>query len=97
MAFRLPSNERLVSIAGTLIAMALALVGGFLALIVAFPVMTATDLTPGTAELLQGATGIALVALGYLVFRFVARRDASPRSEDEETYSDPASTLLWGW
>ncbi|MFC7141640.1 hypothetical protein ACFQMA_17605 [Halosimplex aquaticum] len=97
MTPQLPSNERFVSVAGTLTAMAFALVGGFLALVVAFPVITATDLTPGTAELIQGATGIALVTLGYLVFRFAARRDASPRSEDEETYSDPASTLLWGW
>ncbi|WP_459194359.1 hypothetical protein [Halosimplex sp. J119] len=96
MAPRLPSNDWHVSAAGTLTAMALVLVGGFLLL--EFGLALASGYGGlGTQYPLQGAAGVVLAVVGGLVYEFVARRDVSPRAEDEESYSDPASTLLWGW
>ncbi|WP_415378779.1 hypothetical protein [Halosimplex sp. TS25] len=97
MAPLLPSKTWVVSAAGTLVAMASVLVGGFLTLRALH--FLVSDVVPVTAEivLVNGTAGIVLTVVGYLVFRFVARRDISPRSDDEESHSNPSSEMLWPW
>lgn len=97
MGPRLPSKVRLVSAGATLVSVASVLIGGFLALYAVPGLMTVDGPLLGTVKFTQSAIGIGLTVFGCLVFWFVARRDASPPSEDEESHSDAASTLLWPW
>ncbi|QLH80234.1 hypothetical protein [Halosimplex pelagicum] len=99
MGSRFPSSGRLVSAAGTVVALALLLVGGAVAAETAFELLIAEGPVLGApgVGLGKGAAGLAVFVGGYLVLRTVARRDASPPSEDEEHGSDAASRFILDW
>ncbi|WP_436907306.1 hypothetical protein [Halosimplex marinum] len=99
MGSRLPSDGRLVSAAGTVVALALLLVGGAVTVETAFELLIAEGPVLGApgVGIGKGAAGLAVFAVGYLVLRTVARRDAVPPSEDPDHDSDAASRFILDW
>ncbi|QPV61485.1 hypothetical protein I7X12_11980 [Halosimplex litoreum] len=99
MSSRLPSNGRLVSVTGTVVALALLLVGAAVTAEVALeaviadgPVLDAAGVGVG-----RGTAGLVAFLGGCLVLRTVASRDTSPPSDDEERESDTPNRLVGDW
>lgn len=97
MAPFLSTRARLLSVGATLAAMAFVTAGGLLLLNALFPLVFDEGRGPSMSMLATGLEGIALTVVGYLVFRFVAARDISSRSGDEESHSASSETMLWPW
>ncbi|ELZ27458.1 hypothetical protein C475_06050 [Halosimplex carlsbadense 2-9-1] len=99
MVSRPVSNERLVSVVGTVVALALLLVGGAVTAEVAFEIAIADGPVVGAPDvgIRRGAVGFVAFLGGCLVLRTVASRDASPPSEDEKQDSDTPNRLIGDW
>ncbi|QLH75907.1 hypothetical protein HZS55_00680 [Halosimplex rubrum] len=99
MASRSPSSGRLVSAAGTVLALALLLVGGAVTAEVALELVIVDGPVLGDpgVGVQRGAVGLVAFLAGCLVLRSVASRDASPPSDDEDQDSDTPNRLVGDW
>ncbi|WP_135365349.1 hypothetical protein [Halosimplex halophilum] len=99
MVSRPASNGRFVSVVGTVVALALLLVGGAVTAEAAFELLIAEGPVLGApgVGIGKGAVGLVAFAVGCLVFRTVASRDAAPPSEDPDHDSDAASRFILDW
>lgn len=99
MASRLPSNGRLVSVAGTVLALALLLVGGAVTAETTLELVNAAGPVLGVpgVDIGKGAIGFVAFLGGCLVLQTLANRDASPPSDDENRDSDTPNRLIGDW
>ncbi|WP_123537974.1 hypothetical protein [Halosimplex salinum] len=93
---RTPSADGLVSLAGTLLGFVLLLFGAALTAVAGFKLVFVMEWSLGSppAAVWRAATGLAVLAAGYLVLSSVGRRDGR-ESTDSTALSDTANVHFW--